>query len=324
MKKINVAVAGMGLMGRLHARIYKTLENVNLIGLIETNDEIKNDLIAEFGLPVYKSADEILSSVDALSVCTPDHLHKDIILKAFSHNVKVLVEKPLDVSLEGCREILSSRPDQTFLMVGHIMRFDPRVWHIKNAIDSGALGKIYSFKIHRSNTNRASKKIGKRTSINWFLGIHDVDLLLWLSGSKVKDIKTMGIKVVTDHWDYVVSTMKLENGALVCLENGWILPAERSAGCEAGITVIGEKGSIEVDLTHNDVLLTTAQNGRSSFADTYHWPAGVDGVLYGDLRVEMEAFVNSVINNSVPPVTGEQATDAVEVVERIERILSEQ
>lgn len=324
MERINVVIAGMGMMGKLHTRIYKSLKNVNVIGLIETDKTIWDSLEAEFKVPVYSTAERILSKADIISVCTPDHLHKDIIIQAFMHKVKVLVEKPLDITTEGCNEILSMRPDPSYLMVGHILRFDPRVWHIKKAIESGEIGQLYSFNIRRNNTVFAAQKIGKRTSINWYLGIHDIDLLLWLTGLKVKEIQTMGRKILTDYWDYVISIIKLENEVISCVENGWILPGQRSSKIDAELRITGENGSIEVDLSHGDVVLTSNEKGGSSFLDTYYWPSNNNDIVFGALRLEIETFIDSAINNIIPPVTGEQATEAVEVVERIEHLLERQ
>jgi len=177
-----------------------------------------------------------------------------------------------------------------------------------------------SMNIWRSNSRASGEKIGKRTSITWFLGVHDIDLVLWLTGSKVKSVSAMGKKVFTPFWDHVISTMELENGALVCIENAWTLPVSRVTGLDAGFKIIGEKGMVEVNLTHNDARVTSEQRGRSMILDTYHWPSN-NGVLNGDLRIELESFVDAVRGNTVPAVTAREAAEAVRVIERIEQAL---
>ncbi len=324
MDKVKVGVIGLGLMGELHTRVYQVLSDVEVVGCIEPAADRAREFSEKYGVRVYADADALLDDVDAISVCTPDHLHKDIILRAFQKNVRVLVEKPLDISSEGCEEIMAAMPDESYLMVGHILRFDPRVWRAKQIMESGELGQIHSVSVWRSNSKASGFKIGQRTSVTWFLGIHDIDMVMWLlGGKKITKINAMGKKVFTKFWDYVVSTMETEDGILISMENGWTMPLQRVTGLDAGFSIIGEKGMVEVDLTHSDVRVTTEDRGRSMLMDTYHWP-DIGTELYGDLRVELEQFMRSVREKTIPPVTAAEATEAVCVIERIEEILDKQ
>ena len=317
---IRVGVIGMGLMGELHAQVYRSLPGVTLVGLAEVDAAKHEALRRQFGVPVYADPGELLDQVDAVSVCTPDHLHKEPILEAFRRGVKVLVEKPLGVSVEEAEQVLRARPDPSFLMVGHILRFDPRVIHCRRLIREGALGPLWYVKLWRHNSLNSGRKIGPRTSVTWFLGIHDVELLLWLTGRKAISVNAIGRKLFTPHWDVVHAHIKMEGGVLASVENSWILPVERASGLDAGIKIYGETGTAEINLTHSDVAVSTVRDGRQIQLDTYHWPT--DGeVPYGDLRRQLEAFVRSVADNAVPPVTGEQGLEAVRVVERIEQSL---
>jgi len=133
MKKVRVAVAGMGLMGDVHTKVLLSLENVEVVGVAESDVSRHEKIRETYGVPVYSDINELLPKVDAITVCTPDNMHKDIILNAFKNGVKVLVEKPLEVSSDICEEIIEAMPDPTYLMVGHILRFDPRVWRAKTS-----------------------------------------------------------------------------------------------------------------------------------------------------------------------------------------------
>lgn len=320
MKELKVGVVGLGVMGDVHSRVYKSLPGVTLVGAVEAVPETAKKFADAHGVKIFASVDELLPQVDAISVCTPDNMHKDIILKALKRGVKCLVEKPLEVTTKDCQEIIAAMPDETYVMVGHILRFDPRVWCAKQILDKGEIGKVHSVNIWRSNSRLSGERIGKRTSITWFLGIHDIDLVLWLTGCDVTRINAMGKKIFTKYYDYVVSTMELSNGAIAVMENGWTMPAERVTGLDAGIKIIGETGMIEINLTHNDARVTSGERRRSMLMDTYHWPSiGPD--LYGGLRAEIDSFVQCVRNNKVPPVTAREAMKAVDVVERIEKVL---
>jgi len=133
----------------------------------------------------------------------------------------------------------------------------------------------------------------------------------------------MGRKFFQPHYDYVVATMELTSGAFVTMENSFIIPRERVTALDAGIKIIGEDGMVELDMNHSDARLTTKESGRSAMADTYHWPM-VGEHLYGDLRTEIEAFVNAALAGDVPPVTGEDGAEAVGVIERIVACLDKQ
>ncbi|HCA28183.1 MAG TPA: hypothetical protein DEP23_00650 [Ruminococcaceae bacterium] len=324
MEKLKVGVIGLGLMGEVHTAIYQSLPYVEVVGCAEPYRPRAKEFAEKYGVKVYAEPDTLLDHVDAISVCTPDHLHKEVILKAFAKNVKALVEKPLDITAAGCEEILAAMPDESYLMVGHILRFDPRVWRAKQVLDSGELGKIYSVNVWRSNSRASGMKIGKRTSVTWFLGIHDIDMIIWLlGGKKITKVSAMGKKIFTPFWDYVISSMETEDGTLICMENGWTMPIQRVTGLDAGFKIIGEKGMMEVNLTHADARVTTEERGRSVLMDTFHWPM-IGTELYGDLRIELEAFVKAVQSNAVPPVTATEATEAVRVIERIENALDKQ
>ena len=322
-RSIRMGVVGLGLMGEVHVRVYQSLEGVEVVGCVEPNQARAAAIQERYNVKIFSEVNELLRHVDAISICTPDHMHKETILAAFRQGVKVLVEKPLDVSSTNCQEILAAMPDETFLMVGHVLRFDPRVWRAKQILDGGELGKILSVKVWRSNSMASGRKIGQRTSVTWFLGIHDVDMVLWLLNQpKITNVQAMGAKVFTPYWDYVSATLQTEAGTIVSVENGWILPVERVTGLDAGIQITGEQGMIEVNLTHADVRVTSAQRGRSMLMDTFHWPE-IGGELQGDLRIELEAFVRAVRYNEIPPVTAKEAAAAVDIVERIEKALEQ-
>lgn len=317
---LKVGVVGMGLMGTLHAQIYASMPEAELIGLVEMDVARKSDLEQQFRVPVYQGIDEILDKVDALSICTPDHLHKEPILQAFEKGVKVLVEKPLTVSVREAQKILAQRPDPSYLMVGHVLRFDPRVIHCKEIIENGELGPLWRVHIWRHNSLNVGYKIGPRTSVSWFLGIHDIELLLWLTGLKIETVSSIGSKVISPHWDIVQAQFEMEDGVVASIENSWILPTQRSSGLDAGIKIVGEKGMVDINLSHTDVAVSTINRGRQMNLDTYHWPMAGNSP-HGDLRRELQSFVNSVIQNEIPPVTGEQGLEAVQMIEYIERSL---
>lgn len=323
MKKIKVGVIGMGYMGDAHARIYQAMPGVELVGCVEANEERRQEMVGKLGVPVYANTEELyLLGLDAVSICTPDQMHKEFVLEAFSQKVKVLVEKPLAMSLDDCREMIDRRPDPSYLMVGHDLRFDPRVVSAKRVLDSGQLGKLLLVNIRRSNSIFAANKLGGRSSIAWFLGIHDIDLVLWMTRMKVSEIGgVIGFKYYSENWDYTSAQMKLDGETVLIMENHWLIPNTHRSQMDAGVKIIGTKGMLEVDLDFIEVAFTPVDGDGTRYMDTHYQPDDMDGVPGGDLKRQLSAFITCVTDNKIPPTTGEDGFEAAKVIAQIEEKL---
>lgn len=325
MGKLRVGVIGMGYMGDAHTRFYLAQPDVEFVGCVESFEKKREEVKKQLQVPVYATAEELFAQgLDAVSICTPDDLHKDLVLQAFDNKVKVLVEKPLAISSADCEEILAKRPDPTYLMVGHNLRFDPRAIQAKRAIDAGKVGDILHINIWRNNTVANAQRLGKRTSIAWFLGIHDIDLVLWMTGLKVKKVAASnGFRYNSPNWDYTASHLIMENDALLVMENHWLLPYQHSSQVDTGMKVVGSKGMLELELGFSEVSFAPMEGEGCRFFDTSYQPEDIYGVPSGDLGREIRAFLQAVADNSVPPVTGEESYEAVKVIHAIHDVLDQ-
>ncbi len=322
MDTIRVGVVGMGVMGVTHAKIYKALPQVQLVGLVEPDQGRGEAAANTLGVPCYQTLEELMrQDIQAVSVCTPDDMHKEFILKAFQNKVKVLTEKPLETSVQKCDEIIAARPDSTYLMVGHTLRFDPRLIPFKKMLQAGELGKVISISAKRSNPAFIRDRISPRSSITWFLGIHDIDMILWLTGDRVKRVHAFGNKPFTNNWDYVASILEFESGAVGVMENHWVIPNERPLVSDASVTILGEKGMLEANLNGIESIATIVGKGQF-YNDIHYQPEDMSGVPHGDMYWELQAFIDAVRNNETPPVTAEQAREAVRVIEEIEKLIN--
>lgn len=325
MGKLRTGVIGMGYMGDAHARFYLAQPDVEFVGCAESFDKRREEVKEQLKVEVYKTPEELFAQgLDAVSICTPDDLHKDLILKAFENKVKVLVEKPLAISSADCEEILAKRPDPTYLMVGHDLRFDPRAIQAKRAIDQGKLGEILHINIWRNNTVANAARLGKRTSIAWFLGIHDIDLVLWMTGLKVKKVAAAnGFKYNSPNWDYTSSHLIMDNDALVVMENHWLLPFQHSSQVDTGMKIVGSKGMLELELGFSEVSFAPMEGEGCRFFDTSYQPDDLNDVPSGDLGREIRAFLRAAAENTIPPITGEESYEAVKVIHMVHEVLEE-
>lgn len=317
---LRVAVVGMGLMGMLHARIFSRMRDVEVVGVVDIDPARTALATAEFAAPAFRSLAEIIDKVDAVSVTLPDTLHVEACRLALRAGKHVIVEKPLATNVADCEAILAARtrPDQ--LMVAHLLRFDLRLRELKRRIDAGALGAIDYFRIHRANTRGGVKRLGGRASVTAFLGVHDIDLMLWLTGATITDVSARGRKVFTGQWDLSVAHMDLDNGALAVVENHWLINDASARSCFAGIQIFGSKGTAVLDLSTDELELATDELAATRRVDSRNWThdGGVGG---GSLRRELEAFVDAVRDGDPMPVTGEDGLRAVAALNRVEEAL---
>ena len=110
MDKINAAVIGAGSMGKNHARVYSDIENVNLVAICDINEESSKDLAANFNANYYKDYKEMFNNekIDAVSICVPTKLHKQVAIDAINNGINLLIEKPIAATTQEGNEIIKA------------------------------------------------------------------------------------------------------------------------------------------------------------------------------------------------------------------------
>lgn len=317
---LSAAVVGMGWMGGLHAAAYRANPHARVAGVVETDPD-RATALAEDGFRVVSRLGEILDEVDVVSVCTPDHLHTEVAIESLAAGKRTLVEKPLDVDVASARRILDARPTVDALMVGQILRFDPRVMRAHELVRQGALGELWHVEVWRNTTREVASTPSQRTSVGWFLGVHDADLLLHLTGRDVQGVQALGRRVSSEYHDVVHALVALDGGVVARMENAWTLPDTRASRADAGLRLTGADGCIEVDLGHHGLLIS---DGRGSVQrDVVNWPSD-HGAGPSNIQREIDAFVAAAKSDGATPITGEDGLRAVELVARIHEQLGRQ
>lgn len=313
------AVLGGGVMGVLHARAYARIRDVELVGIVEPANERAAQL-TQLGLPVVANAAH-LGEVDAVSVCAPDDVRLKVLGPFLETGTPLLVEKPFATSVAECEAIMAlAAPNQ--IMVGQLMRFDPRVATLRAALAGDGIGDLWTGKIWRCSNTSTAARIASRTSVAWFLGIHDVDLVRHVTGREVASVRATGHSVISSNHDIVRGQMILDDGGLIGFDWSWVWPDSLPAGMTAGIELVGSSGAATSDLGHDSVHLFDQRSGRHRVPDVFHWPTGHGGIQIGDISEEIEAFVDAVRIGGPMPVTPADATASVEVIEAVHRSCS--
>ncbi len=208
MKKLRIAVVGLGRLGSLHAQIYSRLKNVTLISLCD-NDKARAKLIGStLKKPWCTNYTELFKKdIDAVSIVTPTSCHYKIAKAFLNNNIHVLIEKPITKTLKQASELINlAKKKGLIIQVGHVERFNSAVQAIKKLSH-----KPRFIEVHRLGPFAPRvKDIG----VVLDLMIHDIDIVLGFTKSKIKDIEAFGVKILTKHEDIANARIRFENGTV--------------------------------------------------------------------------------------------------------------
>ncbi len=324
---INVAVVGCGQMGLHHARIYKTLAGVNLVAICENFEERRLASAKELDCIGYATMEDMFAAhpdLDAISITTPDNAHLEAVELAVKNNVHVLLEKPIAHNLEDSKKILDmvETYDKVFL-VGHLLRYDPRYYGLKEAIDQGDLGDLIHMYLRRNSPIVGPRRYIGASDLSMHVMIHDIDYVNWYVGCKpVKVIAKARSVALKEHNmnDVIYALVTYENGFIACMEACWVLPETSPTIIDDQLEITGTKGTAYIDSCDKGLRFVTEKNVL--YPDTRHWPY-VDGAPSGDLHAEVSGFITSIVNGTQPLSTARDAYNAITVVDAIERSISQ-
>ncbi len=259
---IRIGVIGGGTFGRNPLLAFRQLEHGGravLAGLADTNPELLRQRKEEFGIPVYEDHRRMLDEIetDAVSIATPDHLHREIALEALRRGKHVLVEKPLDLTEAGCRELIDlAEKNGRLLQVDFHKRFDPDHRAMAEAVRRGGLGDILYGHAHMEDRVEVPTRWfpgwAANSSPAWFLGIHFFDLVNWMLGDRPARVFATGQRgrlpgMEAETWNAIQTHVTYARGAAVTFQCSWVLPDEFEAIVNQGVRLVGSQGCWEVD-----------------------------------------------------------------------------
>jgi len=323
--QLGCAVIGLGMMGERHARIWDELPQTRLLGLYDIVPGKAAQLASQLGGVACESLEQAVAdpAVQILSVCTDDQSHLEPCLAAARAGKHVLVEKPLAVTLADCDAIIAAcAAAGVKLMVGHVVRFDPRYAVAQQAIREGQVGDIVQVFARRNNITASGRRIGPRTSVAFFLGVHDIDLMRWFAGSEIVRVHAeSACKVLADipTEDTILTVMRFADGAVGCLETCWVVPEGVANTLDARLEVVGTAGRVAVRVGDESCDFASAE--RSWRPDVTYGPVMLDQ-QHGALRTQLEHFADCVAQNREPMVSNEDARAAVAVAVAIHQSLA--
>ncbi len=207
---MRVGVVGVGSLGRHHARVLAGLEGVDLVGVADIRPERARAVAAEYGCREWTDYRDLLGEVEAVSLAVPTEDHVAIGVDVLERGLHLLVEKPIAASLEGAdRLIEAAGRGSRILHVGHVERFNPVLQAVLPHVR-----RPQFFEAHRLGVF-----VPRSLDVDVVLDlmIHDLDLVLWLTGRAVRDIRAVGIPVLTPRVDIANARLELDDGCVANL-----------------------------------------------------------------------------------------------------------
>lgn len=298
MEKLRVGVIGAGSMGRHHARVYSRMHELDFVGIADADKKTAEDIASQYNTAAYTSHKDLLKQgLDAVTIAVPTTLHKKIALDCMEEGVHVLIEKPIADTIEAGRELIKKAKEKKVkMMIGHIERFNPIIPVIKDSVRDS---KVISISITRVGPLPPRvKDVGVVVDI----GVHDIDLIRYLTGSEFKEIYPLVLSNITDKEDIAMLSFIMENGVLAHVTTDWLTPYKVR---EINIST-KEKFIRGNFITQKVTEYSSWENSSYIVRDLF--------VPFGEpLMLEQQAFIKSIQEGTRVPVSGEDSLKALEV-----------
>jgi predicted dehydrogenase len=212
---LKVAVFGCGHLGKFHLNNWKEIKEATIVGFYDPDDRVALEVAEKFQITRFKDAEALLDQCDIADIVAPTTSHFELCGKAIRKGKHVFVEKPLANTMEEARELLKLVKESNIkLQVGHVERFNPAFL----SIDAQTLNPMF-IEVHRLAQFNPR---GSEVSVILDLMIHDIDIILSLVKSEVKNISASGVAVMTDTPDIASVRIEFNNGCVANLTSSRI------------------------------------------------------------------------------------------------------
>lgn len=277
-----IGIIGVGKFGDMHLKALIQAHNkgtMQLAAIADIDENILEQRQKEYsgcGLKTFADYREMLEKceLDGVTVATPDFLHRQITVDCLNAGKHVLVEKPMDTTVEGCREMLAAAEKNNLLLqVDFHKRYDPYHRELASLARAGKFGRIQYAYAHMEDKIEVPRDWfphwAPKSSPLWFLGVHMIDLGRWIIGGEAKKVFATGMKdklvsLGVDAWDSVQTNIIFDNGASFTVQASWIMPDGFEAIVDQSIRIIGSEGMMEVDSQYRGARSCFAGDGMKT------------------------------------------------------------
>lgn len=312
---LKVGVFGVGHLGKFHLNNWKEIDGVKLVGFFDPNNENAKAVSEQYGLKRYMDEDKLMDACDVIDIIAPTDHHFAICMQAIRKGKHVFVEKPLAHTIQEGRDIVNMvREANIKLQVGHVERFNPAYLAIKDM----PLNPMF-IEVHRLAQFNPR---GTEVSVILDLMIHDIDIILSLVKSDVKHISASGVAVMTETPDIANVRIEFNNGCVANLTSSRISMKKMrkmrlfQKDAYVGIDFLEKKTEIiklkQPDDTNVFSFDIDTLNGKKTIAIANPTVQPLNAI-----KLELEAFVDSILNNKPTVVSEIDGFLAMEVAHQI-------
>ncbi|MEM2910949.1 MAG: Gfo/Idh/MocA family oxidoreductase [Candidatus Bathyarchaeia archaeon] len=300
MKKLGVAVIGTGFWGRNHARVFKELEETELLAVCDIDAVKAKSTSKQFGVEAYTSSGRMLrrADVEAVSICTWSTSLAKEALKALKAGKHVLVEKPMAANSRQAEKLIKiAEKEQLHLTVGFLMRFIPGIQFIKNAVENKTIGELVCATAKR--VSQWPERIGD-VGVVKDLAIHDIDMMRYLFNDDPVAVyaKTGNMKHKKfEDYAHIMLTFKESRNAFI--ESNWLTPYKTRM-----LVVTGSEAIAKLDYITQEL---TIENAKETIQPRLPWQE--------PLKLELKHFAKCILGKEKPLITGIDGLHAIKIAE---------
>ena len=297
---LRTAVIGVGYLGKFHARKFADIPGSQLVAVVDVDDQARERVARDLGVDAVGDYRKLIGAVDAVSVVVPTPAHFEVAEAFLDSGTHVLVEKPITETVDQATRLIDiARQRNAVLQVGHLERFNPAVRALEPLLHRPRF--VESVRI------APYKDRGADVDVVLDLMIHDIDLIQFIASSPIERVEAVGAAVITDKPDVANARIRFENG---CIAN--VTASRTSLKVERKIRIFQEACYFSADLHQKAVAVYRK-------CEDAHGPLGlpisIEQLACDDedaLRLEIEAFLNAVRDDTPPMVTGQDGKQALE------------
>ena len=319
---LKLGLLGVGHLGKIHLKNWLDIKDVQLCGFYDPNADQAQLVSAEYNIPAYSSVDDLLDAVDAVDIVAPTNYHFELCEKALKKGKHVFVEKPMCDTMHEAQDLVKLVKEANVkFQVGHVERFNPAYLSVKDM-------KIEPMFIEVHRLAQFNPR-GTEVSVVLDLMIHDIDLVLKLVKSDVKQVHASGVAVMTHTPDIANVRIEFNNGCVANLTSSRISMKKMRK-----LRIFQRDAYIGIDLLEkkSEVIRMNNQDANAAFQFDVDTREGKKSIAViqpevqeiNAIRLELEQFRDAILKNTNVPVTDLDGFRAMDVAHQILKQIEKQ
>ncbi|MEY2595408.1 MAG: hypothetical protein RI965_680 [Bacteroidota bacterium] len=313
---LKIGLFGVGHLGKFHIKNWKEIDQIDIVGFYDPDDKNAEEVIVSYGLKRYTDMNQLMEDADAIDVVTPTQFHYQVCEAALRKTKHVFVEKPLANNMQEASALLKlTKEAKVKFQVGHVERFNPAFL----ALNKESLNPMF-IEVHRLAQFNPR---GTEVSVILDLMIHDIDIILSIVKSDIKQISASGVAVMTETPDIANVRIEFHNGCVANLTSSRI-----SLKKMRKMRLFQKDAYIGVDFLEkkSEVIRLKEENEESElFTFEIETPQGIKSIVVDNptstidnaLKAELTSFRDSIVQDTNPVVSELDGYHALEVAHLI-------